>query len=55
MGRPAISAARTRICWTFSTLPMIFGSQPMPRRCSDVPIGKWAVLTIVFSCAGIKN
>jgi hypothetical protein len=25
---PAISAARTRICWTFSTLPMIFGSHP---------------------------
>ena len=25
---PAISAARTRICWTFSTLPMMLGSQP---------------------------
>src|SRR4030042_1850832 len=25
---PAISAALTRICWTFSTLPMILGSQP---------------------------
>ncbi len=25
---PAISAALTRICWTFSTLPMTLGSQP---------------------------
>ena len=25
---PAISAALTRICWTFSMLPMMLGSQP---------------------------